>query len=739
MPKRWFLPSREEQLPWRVTLTVAAVSLLSLILIVVLGWWAMSTVDREALERELGFANRGVQDSYARIPIEQESSVIWDEAVERVKANDQLWMESNLGAWMGSYFGHSRVFVLDQDNAPVHAMEGGNTLPGSESAYEKAREAIEPLALELRRQIKEATSGLSDSTEAIRQIGVQDLALVDGFTAIVSVKPIIPDTEALTQRPGDEYLHISVKFLDGSFVSEIAEKYQLNNARIVRPGETIPKSSIPAIANSGEILAYFAWDPYRPGLSMLEKLGPTIAVAAIPIAALLVWLVRHLWTATQRLRFQAFHDSLTTLPNRTLFNIRLRGALDEAIGSGGSVAVMMIDLDRFKNVNDTLGHPAGDQLICQMGERLKEIVGGFGTLARLGGDEFAVILSRVENEAEAETIANRILLETRRPFVLNGEQVVSSVSIGIAVAELDARDASDLLRKADIALYEAKSKGRKRHQVFFPELSEIVLRRRSIEQDLRLALENGSITTAYQPVFDSQADRIVGAEGLIRWQHPVHSGLAPEVLISIAEERGLIEPIGELILQSACHLLQMTSLPWVAVNLSPVQLRNEGFAENVLATLNRLGVEPRRLQFEVKEAALMAEDAVTSVNLNSLRAAGAVIALDDFGTGYSSLNYLRHYPVDKVKIDRSLVNQLSSSPECQAIIRAIVSLAKSLNKVVAAEGITTRQEQKLVVAMGCDELQGFGLSRPLSTVQFRSQIGDRLDERNGRSASGSVS
>jgi EAL domain-containing protein (putative c-di-GMP-specific phosphodiesterase class I) len=215
----------------------------------------------------------------------------------------------------------------------------------------------------------------------------------------------------------------------------------------------------------------------------------------------------------------------------------------------------------------------------------------------------------------------------------------------------------------------------------------------------------------------------------------VHGALAPEILVSIAEERGLIEPIGNLVLQSACHLLQATSLPWVALNLSPVQLRNEGFVKDVLEMLKRFGIEPRRLQFEVQEATLMADNVTTVRNLNDLRAAGARVALDDFGTGYSSLNHLRTYPVDKVKIDRSLVNQLPHSTECQAITRAIVSLAKSLNKVVAAEGVATPEEQDLAVAMGCDELQGFGLSKPLSLIHFRSQFGDRFDDESDRAAS----
>ncbi|HET7717851.1 MAG TPA: EAL domain-containing protein [Bauldia sp.] len=689
----------------------------------------MTTVDRGSLDREVSFAQRGLLEGYSRIPVEQESSVIWDEAVRRVKAGDQAWMRSNLGEWMGSYFGHNRIFVLDASNAPIHAMEDGVTKPATE-AFKDERAAVEPFVHELRRQIGQAASGLDDSTGAIGDIGVQDFVLLDGTPAIVSIKPIIPDTDALTQRPGSEYLHVAVRFLDESFVDEIAERYQLSGARIAPKGTPVPDSSIPLTNRSGETLGYLVWEPYRPGLSLIEKLGPTIAVASIPVAVLLVWLVRHLWRATQRLRFLAFHDSLTALPNRTSFNIRLRSALGEAGRPGGSVAVMMIDLDRFKNINDTLGHPAGDELIRQVGERLREATADAGTLARLGGDEFAVILSHVESASAAETIAERILREMRRPFVLNGEQVISGVSIGTAVAEPEERDASDLLRKADIALYEAKSKGRRRHQVFFPELSEIVLRRRLIEQDLRQALEDGSITAAYQPVFDRDLQKVLGAEAFMRWQHPIHGDLPPDLIISIAEERGLIEPIGERVLQSACRLLNESSLPWVAVNLSSVQLRSEGFAESLLATLQRFDVDPRRLQFEIKEPALLADDAVTTANLDFLRASGATITLEDFGTGYSSLNHLRRYPVDKVKIDRSLVNQLEASPECQAIARALVSVAKSLNKVVAADGIATQQERTLVVAMGCDELQGSALAKPLSTIQLRSQFVDHWPRAN---------
>src|SRR5262245_2062077 len=244
MMKRWFaLPEGEQRLAWRVSLIVAAVSLLSALVVLLLGWWAMATVDRSAQQREVSFAERGLQDIYARIPTEQESSVIWNEAVERVRADDQLWMKANLGEWMGSYFGFNQVFVLNENNAPVHAMENGNTLP-AETAYEGERAAIEPFVVELRRQVSAATEGLDDSTDAIGEIGIEDFVIVNGAPAIVSIKPIIPDTDALAQRPGSEYLHVAVRFLDDSFVNEIAENFQLTNARIALPGENAAESSV---------------------------------------------------------------------------------------------------------------------------------------------------------------------------------------------------------------------------------------------------------------------------------------------------------------------------------------------------------------------------------------------------------------------------------------------------------------------------------------------------------------
>jgi sensor domain CHASE-containing protein len=365
MLRKWFVFQDEQQLPRRLSIVVASVSLFSIALIIALGWWAMSTVDHGVEEREIAFANKGLQDSYARIPKEQESSTIWDEAVVKVKEGDQAWMQENMSEWMGSYFGHNQVFILDDKDTPVHAMNEGKTL-SPELAYQDDRGAIEPLVSQLRREMREASQGLADSTEAVAGLGVEDYVLVARRPAIVSVKPIIPSTEAVTQLPGTEYLHVSVRFLDQTFLDQIADQYRLADTRLLSGEQAPTGSSIPIVNAAGVTIAHLEWDAYRPSLGMVERMGPTIAIASIPVAVVLVLLLSHVWTSTQRLHFLAFHDSMTGLPNRALFNIRLRRALDDARRSRSKVAVMMLDLDRFKNVNDTLGHPAGDELIRQV-------------------------------------------------------------------------------------------------------------------------------------------------------------------------------------------------------------------------------------------------------------------------------------------------------------------------------------------------------------------------------------
>ncbi|WP_439600817.1 putative bifunctional diguanylate cyclase/phosphodiesterase [Devosia sp.] len=425
--------------------------------------------------------------------------------------------------------------------------------------------------------------------------------------------------------------------------------------------------------------------------------------------------------AEAHIHFLAYHDSLTGLPNRAQFERDL-AALAERAANGVPSTLVLIDLDRFKHINDTLGHVAGDDLLRQLANRLFQLVGPAGTLARIGGDEFAILLSGPAAGA-AETLCRAIQLQFGRPFRLFDDPAFITASFGIAPWR-PGSDAFSMLREADIALYEAKARGRGRWEVFAPPMAEMVEEKQRIEQDLRRALDTGGeLTLEYQPIFAADGRSVAGAEALVRWDHPERGRLAPDIFIGVAEERGLIEKLGEWVLGEACRMLARTTIPWVAVNVSPVELKSRRFVDRVIEQLRLLEIDPSRLQLEITEGVLLDTSEATEAGLTRLRAAGIRLALDDFGTGYSSLNYLRRYNVDKLKIDRSFVGQLGVSTDAEVIVRTIIDLARSLNMKVTAEGVATEQQRDYLMARGCHELQGYLLSEPLPLEAFLAFTG----------------
>jgi diguanylate cyclase (GGDEF)-like protein/PAS domain S-box-containing protein len=425
--------------------------------------------------------------------------------------------------------------------------------------------------------------------------------------------------------------------------------------------------------------------------------------------------------AEERIHFLAYHDALTGLPNRAKFEVELVLAVTRA-AEGMSTTLILIDLDRFKHVNDTLGHVAGDDLIRQVAGRLSQVVGPQGMVARLGGDEFTILLTGPAADA-AETIAQSVLTQLGRPFQLFGDPAFIGASLGIAPWRPGA-GSEQMLREADIALYEAKARGRAHWQVFASAMAEGLEERRAIEQDLRLALNAGNqLRLVYQPIFAADGRTVVGAEALVRWMHPERGLLSPELFITVAEERGLIEELGQWVLGEACRTLGSTPLPWLAVNVSPIELKNPRYFERVLSEIERHGIDPHRLQLEITEGVLIDTTEATARGLQALRAAGIRLALDDFGTGYSSLNYLRRYNVDKLKIDRSFVQQLGQSVDDEVIVRTIIDLARSMDMKVTAEGVSSERQRNYLVAKGCHELQGYLLARPLPIEGLLAVLG----------------
>jgi len=414
-----------------------------------------------------------------------------------------------------------------------------------------------------------------------------------------------------------------------------------------------------------------------------------------------------------KIAHMAEHDGLTGLPNRSLLDKRLEHAIVHA-RRGDIVATHLLDLDYFKNVNDTLGHPVGDKLLRMVAERLQRLIRDCDTVARMGGDEFAIVQVGIAQPADATSLAQRVIAAVSEPYDIDGHQVVVGTSVGIAVNITDGSAPDLLLRNADLALYRAKSGGRGTFRFFEPEMDAQMQTRRAMESDLRKALAAGEFELHYQPIVNLERNQITAFEALIRWQHADRGMVPPGAFIPLAEEIGLIVPLGEWVLRTACS----AAVTWpphvkVCVNLSPVQFRSRGLVEVVIGALAASGLLPERLELEITETVLLADTDATLAVLHQLRALGVRIAMDDFGTGYSSLSYLQTFPFDRIKIDRSFVKGVADDVGSLNIVRAVSALARGIGMATTAEGVETQEQLEAVRAEGCTEMQGFLFSRAL--------------------------
>jgi diguanylate cyclase (GGDEF)-like protein/PAS domain S-box-containing protein len=423
--------------------------------------------------------------------------------------------------------------------------------------------------------------------------------------------------------------------------------------------------------------------------------------------------------AEERVQYLAYYDALTGLPNRTLLQDRLTKALASARRQKGKVALLFLDLDQFKTINDSLGHSFGDLFLQAVAERLKRFAREQDTVARVGGDEFVIVLTAVKDVADAAVAAERIMNAMTAACVIQGRSLSISCSVGISISPEHGTDCETLIKNADAAMYCAKQGGRNRFRFFTEDMNAQVMERLTLENSLRLALGREELFLVYQPQMDIATGRITGLEALLRWQHPELGLVPPDKFIRIAENSGLIVPIGEWVLRTACRQArkwQDEGLPAVpvAVNVSAVQFRQEGFCELIQRVLHETGLAPQYLELELTESLLLSSADVTFSVLQELKAMGLKLAIDDFGTGYSSLSYLKHFPVSKLKIDRSFVRDVAVNPDDAAITNAIISMAKSMNLKVIAEGVENEAQMSFLRAHQCDEIQGYYFSKPLT-------------------------
>lgn len=440
-----------------------------------------------------------------------------------------------------------------------------------------------------------------------------------------------------------------------------------------------------------------------------------------------------------RIKELAEYDFLTGLPNRALLNARFAQAERQARRAGQSLALMFIDLDRFKNINDSLGHSVGDQLLAETAQRLRELVRGTDTVSRHGGDEFLILLSDVGDPANAGRIAEQILVELAKPYRIAGHELIVTPSIGITVWPTDAVELPELVRQADMAMYHSKSMGRNQYSFFKEEMNTRVHERLALENALRRAIQNDEFFLDYQPVFDLRTRRITSAEALLRWQHPELGLISPARFIPIAEDTGLIVPIGDLVIKKVCEQKERLAasphgwLP-IAINLSAIQLRDRHLMDVLPARYRQHGLKPGALELEITESLLLSESESAAGMLQSLRLEGMRLVIDDFGTGYSNLGFLRRFAIDKLKIDQSFIRDIPADYNAMALARGIIGLARNIGLRTVAEGVETQAQLDFLIDAGCDEGQGYLLARPDSCDTLVELLDAQREADRSRSA-----
>ena len=709
--------------------------------------WTMRHIDEGSVARQKAIAQSVVDHVRAEVAHDQESVTVWDEAVEALRAtetsDDRDWIDANMGAWMLSYFGHDAAFIVSPKDVLVYSLVQGNN--DGAAFYSTALPTIQPMLEALRARLRQGdTTGLS---ERVLTPGEGDVRLLAGHGAIVSLKPVVSDSGDLAQTAGEEYIHVAVRFLDGTFLDELTDNYGFSGLRflpqpLTQRDDAGGSAQLPVLSKSGDLVGHFDWQPYRPGLTFLTSIMPVLLAIAglliggvVLLAALLYRRVMAARLQDARIRHIADHDGLTGLLNRTAFERRLDDIMDKA-PQPPSLAVLYLDLDRFKQVNDTLGHAAGDAVIKEAARRIQAQLPPGACLCRAGGDEFNAAFSD-RDAGQVEDICRKIIEAIEQPIHVEGSQAFIGVSIGVAMAPQDGSRRVELLRKADVALYSAKSGGRGTYALFGAGMDTIVRERAETERDLRLALDDKQqFKVLYQPKYDAPTGAVSSVEALVRWHHPVRGLIGPDVFIPIAEETGLVRELGRFVLEQACRDAVAWPLDHVAVNVSVVQLRDPFFAITVAAILSATGLAARKLELEVTETAWADGSDIGSRNVKALRELGVRIALDDFGTGFSTFGRLQVSEIDHIKIDKVFIDGLGKAHGDEAIVQAIVELARAKGLRTTAEGVENHLQSDFLRRIGCDSLQGFLFSRPVSRdeitllLKMGGETGDTVRRRS---------
>ena len=709
----------------------AAIAFFGILLLAVIAY-AGRSANETATDRERTLVENALNESIARALSEQKSVAWWDDPIIKITddAIDLEFTDANFGVFLTETYAHDEVYILNAKDRPLYAFAGGQRLDPSNFAQRlpELKTVIEGIRSG-QHTLKSRPNTFNESQDNYRFLtGVQiarwagHVMPVDGRPAIVAAMTIVPNID-MSLLKGTPNLLISITYIDAEFTSQIGHSLLLNDLTLTpQPATAEGVVSMPFMGDDQTGLGYLTWTTRRPGQVLLTIILPLVALSVLATGVLAATMLRRLSRTSDELakreadaRHEAKHDALSGLPNRVHMVEKIDGFLQGRLleTHDNRAVAAYIDIDRFKDINDTLGHQAGDRLIQLVAERLRGCLRRNDFLARFGGDEFVILCAPAGHEASA-SLAERVAQAFAAPFVVYGQNIRVTASVGIALAPDNGETADDLMRHADIALYEAKDRGRDCAVLFSDDMAHQVERRRTIELDLRSAIETDMLCLHYQPVVASETGRIVSLEALLRWRHPVHGEMSPADFIPIAENAGLLPSLGEWVLNHAMKDASRWPDLEVSINLSPAQFRHVDLETVLRRLVVEYGVDPGRFVLELTEGVLLETTDHTNAILDTIRSIGFKTALDDFGTGYSSLAYLCNFKFDKIKIDRSFVSRISRVDISRTIVQSVVSIGRGLGMDIVAEGVETEFEAVTMAKFGCTELQGYYFSRPLA-------------------------
>lgn len=712
-----------------LTLCAAAASL----------WLTSRQINANVVRREQETVRASVAQRLHELAVQQYSITAWPPLYAQLirPTLDRQWLDENVGGWLYTVFHHQQVYLLNARRQGIYAaIEGLSVSP----------QAPVPLLAQAARLIDAASRLPANTPLAARDNhvsltptrklvprGFAAFARIAGQPVVIAVSPVRPPASAT----GPVSYLLSVVPLDAAFINDLSNHHLLNplNFSDHPPGRR--ETALTLVDPQGQTVSFLRWRPQHPGAEVLRAIWPVIPPLAILLLGVIAWMMRAIWRSALRLRqtlialqaseaqalHVAYHDVLTGLPNRAMLDDRLAQALAYTSRQSDCVALLALDLDRFKQVNDSLGHHGGDALIKAVATRLCGLVREGDVVARTGGDEFLILLRDVKGREAVRALGLRIIDAVKQPFALGGRDIFIGVSIGVALAPADAIEKEDLKRKADIALYAAKARGRDGFQWFEQSLDESLRAREALADDLRAALQHkDTLTLHFLPQVDITGEQIVGFEAQLRWQHPQHRYLSSSQLLRVAEESGLSIALGEWMLTQSCRVAQQWPDRFIAVSITPVQFYSPDFVERAAAILQAQQCDPSRIELGINESVLFNQDAYSLGILLALRASGFTITVENFGVRYASIRHLNHFPVDKIKIDPSFIQHMGQDDNAAAIVESVIRLGHAMGVSVTARGVDSEEKRAALEQVGCNELQGPLFSKALSEASVATLL-----------------